>query len=149
MVTLLVKRKLYFTVNYQHLYFPYCHEVIITLPLQSFPTFLSVEPVDFLTPLEDQEVNEIPGTATFECEISKKNLKAEWRKGGKPISANKKYKISVDGGKHRLVINDVIGEDEDEFTIFFEEGVESTANLLVKGQISLSFCSGSSFSSHL
>ena len=94
----------------------------------------TVEPINFLIPLEDQTVDQLPSTATFTCEISKKGLKAEWRRAGKTITTNGKYRAAVDGGKHTLTIMDVVGEDEDEYTVVFAEGTESTAKLFVKGE---------------
>ena len=64
----------YFTQN-----FILCLTVIIVL--LSFA--LLATPLSFLTPLEDQVVDEIPGETTFECEVSKSNLKPSWEFAGK------------------------------------------------------------------
>lgn len=92
-----------------------------------------LEPINFATPLEDQTVEKFPATATFECIITKSNLKPKWLKNGKEISkSNKKYDMISKNGTHQLVIGDVEGKDEGEYTIDFES-VRSTANLFVKG----------------
>ncbi len=44
---------------------------------------ITATPLSFLVPLEDQEVDKIPGEARFECEVSKPNLKAVWKFAGK------------------------------------------------------------------
>merc|ERR1712029_606369 len=76
-----------------------------------------LEDVEFLKPLEDQEVKKIPGTATFEAEISKSGLKGEWFRNGQPIKSSPKYKISEDLGTHKLIINDVTDDDVDVYSL--------------------------------
>ena len=85
-------------------------------------------------------MKEIPGKATFECEISKQNQKAEWRKGDSKISAGDKYTMSVDGGVHTLKISDVTDEDEDQYTVIFPDA-KSTAKLNVQGKLCQSLSS--------
>ena len=62
-----------------HLNFIFCQTVIIVY----YHFVLSATPLSFLTPLEDQVVEEIPGETTFECEVSKPNLKPSWKFAGK------------------------------------------------------------------
>lgn len=89
-----------------------------------------------MRPLEDQEVREIPGTAVFECEISKANMKAEWQRAGKVISAGDKYEMSVEGGVHKLIVHNVDDLDEDNYTVVIRD-VQSTAKLTVIGEENL------------
>ncbi len=95
-------------------------------------SYISVEPINVLRPLEDQTVNVIPGEATFECEISKKNLTPEWKCAGKTLSAGDKYEMVSFNGTHKLIIKKVDGEDENKYTVDFKD-VSSTAKLIVKG----------------
>ena len=86
-----------------------------------------------MRPLEDQTVEKIPDSATFECEISKPGLKADWQRDGKPIKSGEKYTTSVDGGVYRLTLKDAVAEDEAEYTVVFK-GAQSSAKLFVKGE---------------
>lgn len=95
-------------------------------------SFSSVEPINFLIPLEDQEVNVLPGVATFQCEVTKIGLKPEWKQGSTVLTPNGKYEMSTQGGVHKLTINDVVGKDESDYTISFKDA-QSTAKLTVKG----------------
>ena len=96
--------------------------------------FVLVEPINFLVPLEDQEVTVLPGVATFQCEVTKMGLKPEWKHGNDVLSPSDKYQMSSQGGVHKLTITDVWGKDESNYTIIFSKDVESTAKLTVKGK---------------
>ena len=86
----------------------------------------------FVTPIEDQTVKEIPGVAKFECEITKSGITAQWKRGNKMLKPSDKYDIIVDGGVHCLVVRNVDGEDEDDYSVGFGD-VKSSAKLFVKG----------------
>lgn len=92
-----------------------------------------VEELVFLRPLEDITLHELGLTATFECEVSKEGLKAEWYKGKKQIKRSEKYEIKSDRTVHSLTIDKAIGEDEAEYTVVFK-AVKSTAKLTIKGK---------------
>ena len=83
-------------------------------------------------PLEDQTVREIPGTAQFQTEISKRDVTATWRKGSDVIGPSDKYEISSVQGVHKLIIHDVTGEDETEYSATFRD-VTKSAKLHVYG----------------
>ena len=91
-------------------------------------------PVEFLKPLTDQRVKEYQ-TATFECEVSKPNLKATWRKGDTPLEPSDRLEMVSQGNKHTLTIKGAELTDVDKYTVVFEEGVESTAALRVDGEL--------------
>ena len=90
-------------------------------------------PAEILVPLADQKVVE-KETATFQCEVSKPNLKPTWKKGEQELKHGDRFDISTVGQKHMLTIRDCQVEDQDKYTIVVEEGVESTANLTVEGR---------------
>ena len=96
-----------------------------------------MEELVFVTPIEDQTVNTIPGTATFECEISKPGVPAKWKRGDKVVKSGDKYEITAEGGVHRLVVKNVTGDDEDDYSVQFGE-VTSAAKLFVKGKFCIS-----------
>ena len=90
------------------------------------------EPIEFVRELKEQTVTEIPGTATFECELSKAGLRVQWLKGDEPISSGDKYDITADGTVHRLVVRDVTGDDVNTYTATVR-GKTSSAPLAVEG----------------
>ena len=83
--------------------------------------------------LEDVDVFEIPGTATFECEVSRVNTVAEWFCNNKPITAGDKYELESKGVIHRLTIKEVDGKDEGDYKVVVK-GKTSEAGLFVEGQ---------------
>jgi len=72
-------------------------------------------------------------TATFECEVSKPNLKPRWFKGSQEIKDLERFKQTSVGTKHILTIRECEVEDADVYKIVVEEGVESIAKLTVEG----------------
>ena len=102
--------------------------------LTTCPSFcIPVEPINFLFPLEDQTVKQLPGIAYFQTEITLPNLKATWYKGDTVISQSKKYEMTSQMGIHKLTINDVTGEDECDYSAEFRD-VKTTAKLHVCGE---------------
>ena len=93
-------------------------------------------PAEFLKPLSDQKVTE-KETAIFECEVTKPNLKPTWKKAGQVIKAGKRYDMTSIGQKHMLTVRDTEMDDQADYTIEVEEGVESTAKLTVIGVLCL------------
>ena len=96
----------------------------------------AVEPINFLFPLEDQTVKQIPGTAYFQTEISKPDLKATWYKGDVLIGAGDKYEMTSQYGVHKLTIHDVTGDDECDYSAEFRD-VKTSAKLHVCGKWTL------------
>ena len=74
-------------------------------------------------------------TTEFSCDISKPNLKVKWLKGDKEIKADKRHDIIVIGNKYVLVIKHGELDDQAEYGIVAEEGVQSTAKLVVEGML--------------
>ena len=70
---------------------------------------------------------------TFECELSKPDIVASWLRDGKPLPEGEKYKTVVEGPTHRLVISDVDGEDEGDYSIVVR-GKKSEGELIVEGK---------------
>ena len=83
--------------------------------------FLSVETIEIIRPLKDQKITDLPATATFECEISKRDAEGTWYKGSEKIKKSKKYSFEVEGGVQRLIIKDVCDEDDDEYTFAIKD----------------------------
>lgn len=92
--------------------------------------------MEFLRKLSDVEVKEIPSTVTFECELSKPDMVAKWFRDGKPLGESDKYQMVVDGTVHKLVITDVDGEDEGDYSIV-ARGKKSEGELIVEGNFSV------------
>lgn len=93
----------------------------------------SVVPIVFLTPLSDVTLHDVGGKATFECDVSKPGLKAEWYKNDKLIKrASDKYDVQVVSGNHKLLISDSQIDDVATYRIQFQ-GAQSSANLKING----------------
>ena len=89
-------------------------------------------PAEFLKPLMDQRIKEYD-TATFECEVSKPNLKPTWRRGDVTLEPSDRVEPVSLGNRHILTVKQAELTDADKYTIVVEEGVESTAALIVEG----------------
>ncbi|XP_075172031.1 obscurin isoform X19 [Anomaloglossus baeobatrachus] len=84
----------------------------------------------FTKTLQPTEVDE-KGEAVLQCELSKPNVTAEWRKGAAAITAGGKYQISVKGTTHSLHIKGATQEDAGEYSC--NAGSEkTTAKLHIK-----------------
>lgn len=92
--------------------------------------------MEFVRKLSDVEVKEIPSTVIFECELSKPDMVAKWFRDGKPLGESDKYQMVVDGTVHKLVITDVDGEDEGDYSIV-ARGKKSEGELIVEGNFSV------------
>ncbi|XP_023933258.1 titin isoform X1 [Lingula anatina] len=95
---------------------------------------VEAEDFEFVVPLKDITVKQIPGVAVFECEISRP-VDIAWLRGGKIVTPSEKYKIEKDSKrvKHTLTIKDVDGEDEGEYALS-ARGRQSKATLTVAAQ---------------
>jgi len=71
--------------------------------------------------------------ATFECELSKSNVKPRWFKGEQQITDLERFETTSVGTKHTLTIRECEVPDADTYRIVVEEGVESAAKLTVEG----------------
>jgi len=95
------------------------------------------EIIEFIRPLEDLKISELPASATFECEISKPYVSVQWYKGEEPIRRSHKHDVAVDGTIHRLTVNEVEGADEAEYTIVAKNN-KCSATLAVQGRLLVS-----------
>ena len=91
------------------------------------------EPLEFLRPLTDVEVQESQ-TATLECEVSRPNQQAKWYKEGKEIPVGGRFEVTADNTIHRLVINDAELGDQAQYSIVFADDKTSTAQVFVAGR---------------
>ena len=71
-------------------------------------------------------------TATLECEVSKPDQAAVWRRGSLALQTGGKYDIRVDATKHTLVIQDAQLNDHAEYTVVFGDDT-SAATVFVEG----------------
>ena len=90
--------------------------------------------MEFIRHLQDQTVTEIPTSVTFECELSKTNVKVTWQCGDVQLSSTPKYDIQVDGAVHRLIVREVTGADVAQYTAV-ARGKTSTAKLIIQGEM--------------
>jgi len=95
---------------------------------------IAEETIEFVRQLQNVVVSELPGTATFECSLSRPNVRVQWLKAGKPIMPDHKYDVKMDGAVHRLVVRDVTGSDDvTEYTATVR-GLASKAALELQGE---------------
>ncbi|RLW11370.1 hypothetical protein DV515_00001255, partial [Chloebia gouldiae] len=86
-------------------------------------------PVHFKQELRNEEATE-SGTATLQCELSRPGGSVQWRKDGKVLIPNGKYKTRREGRFVELVIQDLDLADAGSYTCVCGEQ-ESTAALRV------------------
>ena len=89
-------------------------------------------PLEFLKPLQDQDVMETQ-TATLETEVNLPDRKAKWLKNGKPIKTNGRYEMISEGTVHKLLIKDCVLDDEAEYTVQIGDN-SSSATVFVEGE---------------
>jgi titin len=70
----------------------------------------------FTKDLSDVKVTRLPGTAAFQCELSKANVPVTWYKDGEQIRKNPRYSIETEGRIHRLTVKHVENADEGTFS---------------------------------
>lgn len=100
-----------------------------------FITLSTIEtPVEFVRHLENRTITEMPVNVTFECELSKADVKVQWQCGDQVIMSSEKYSVQMDGTVHRLTIHDANGADVAEYTAV-ARGKTSKASLNVQGKI--------------
>jgi len=95
------------------------------------------ETIEFVRHLANAVVTELPGTATFECELSRPNVKVQWSKAGKPLLPDHKFDVVMEATVHRLVVRDVTGlEDVAEYAATVR-GLASRASLDIQGETTI------------
>ena len=87
--------------------------------------------IEFIKPLEDVNVTQLPTDVVFECKISKSHLPVEWYKDNQPIKHGHKYNMECDGTVHRLIIKDVDSKDIAEYMIVAKNN-KSAAKLTIE-----------------
>ena len=92
---------------------------------------------EIMKPLAEVTAPEFAETAVLECEVSHPKAEATWLKDGQPITpeelTSKKYEVVSDGRKRRLIIHDVVKDDNAEFTCKVGDN-QTVANVNVKGE---------------
>lgn len=96
-----------------------------------FILHLSALPVRFKQELRNEEATE-SGTVTLQCELSRPGGSVQWRKDGKALVPNGKYKMRREGRFVELVIQDLDLADAGSYTCVCGEQ-ETTAALRVNG----------------
>jgi len=91
-------------------------------------------PSEFVRGLADVQLEDLGLEATFDCEVSKTDLTAEWFKGDKAIKRSDKYNITAKNGQHSLTIGDCQVDDVASYTIKLD-GISSSAKLAIKGNL--------------
>ena len=96
--------------------------------------FVTALPLKFTKPLNNAKI--IEGTTeTLTCEVSKDNVEVLWLKDGKPVKADAKHEVIVNGREHCLVVHDSTIDDEAQYTVqIVENQLTTTATLLVNGK---------------
>ena len=69
---------------------------------------------------------------TMECEVTKPDRVAVWKKNGVTLEPSERLEMRVEGTKHYLTIKDAQLDDQDKYSITVEEA-ESTGKLTVEG----------------
>jgi hypothetical protein len=93
------------------------------------------EIIDFIRPLTDVKITKLPNSATYECELSKALDEVTWLKDGQPITKkDKRYQIIASGTVHKLVVKDLDGRDEGEYTVVAKSN-KSKATLAINGEL--------------
>ena len=87
---------------------------------------------EFTKPLSDQTVIEFE-SVSFECEVSKPNLKSKWFKDGVELKNSDRVEIKSKDKRHFLSVHKCQLDDTSAISIKIEN-VESTAQLTVKGE---------------
>ena len=88
--------------------------------------------MEFVRHLQDQTLTNIPQSVTFECELTKADVKVQWQFGSTILTSGDRYTISMEGPVHRLVISDTTGDDIEQYTAT-ARGKTSQAKVIVQG----------------
>lgn len=96
-----------------------------------FVLHLSALPIRFKKELKNEEATE-SGTATLQCELSQAVGSVEWRKDGKVLKSDSKYKMRREGRFVELVIQDLDLTDAGSYTCVCGDQ-KTTAALRVNG----------------
>lgn len=94
-----------------------------------------VEPsLTFIRKLPEYTIVPISGTAEFEVELSRSDVKVHWLRQGVKIESSSKYKIIKENSIRKLVIYNVGLEDQMEYTCV-AENIKTSSTLKVGGNI--------------
>lgn len=89
--------------------------------------------VDIVKPLEDVVMKEMGRTACFECQLSCEIADVAWLKNGRPLTEDKRHRITQDGTIYKLTISHVEPDDAAEYT-FSCRRKTTKANLIPKSK---------------
>ena len=97
--------------------------------------FLTIaeEPLEFVRPLENIEVKELPATVKLECELTIAFSQVEWMKNGRPLKLTNRHQVMAEGKVHRLIIKDICAEDDAQYSVV-AKNKSSTADLTIEGE---------------
>ena len=98
---------------------------------QSF--YFAEDDVDVTKALEDISIKSFGHPVSFECQLSRDMHDYTWLKNGKPLLADRHYKMSADCGTYKLTIPHTNPEDAAEYT-FTCRGKKTSAKLLPKSR---------------
>lgn len=92
------------------------------------------QPVRVVHELQEVRVHSLPGSASFECELSRP-VSATWLRDGRPLGrADKRFEQTQSGCVHRLRVNEVTADDAGDYTLEAKNAsATSSAQLLVEG----------------
>jgi len=88
-------------------------------------------PSPFIKDLEDVTLDDVGLDATFQCEVSQVELKAEWFKADKPLKKSDKYETTSVKGKHTLIVKSCQSDDVAKYSVKLGS-MQSAAKLDVK-----------------
>ena len=78
--------------------------------------------------MEDESIS-------FACEVNKVGVQVGWMKDGTLIVPTEGIRIESVGTLHKLVIDKAELQKAGEYTAFISQGVESSAELIVRGML--------------
>ena len=100
------------------------HSRLLTFDL----SLADCSPVQIIKPLK-QYKSSCETSVTLVCELSNHTARVMWLKDGEPIRACDKYKMTIEGHLHKLIIRNVCNEDEAVYSMVVDG--ESTSYYLV------------------
>lgn len=76
--------------------------------------YVTERPLEFLSPLKDQEVIE-DDNIFLVCEVSRRDVTGCWMKAGKEIQKSNHFNFHVEGTKHTLEVNKAKLDDQADY----------------------------------
>lgn len=95
---------------------------------------LSEEQIVFVRELEDVHLSALPGTVSFECEVSRLRVPVQWYRNDEALAKGGKYDMESEGRTHRLIVREADGQDEAKYTVVAKNN-RSSASLTIHGQL--------------